>query len=80
MELTQFVGIAGVPLVVSLVEIIKEFLPKKFSAVYSMVVAVLLNASLAYVLNLNIAGAFVVGIVTGGIASGYYDYDKRNSQ
>lgn len=79
MDLKQLVGVAGVPLVVALVDIIKGVgAPSKFSPFYAIGVAIVLNVLLAIVLGLNIVTAVVVGLVVGGLASGYYDVIIKN--
>ena len=73
-DVSQVVGIGGAPVVVSLVNMIKDLgLPKKYAAIVSLIIAVLFNVFLAFALKNDLFSAVVIGVLTGGVASGYYD-------
>jgi len=83
MDIRDFVGIGGVPLVQALVALVKTSFPGLSARYYpsvSVVFGVVVNLALAYLLESDYRIAVVVGVVTGLVASGLFDYAKQKEQ
>lgn len=75
MDLKEFAGLAGAPLVVALTALIKTAwpeLPDRWWPILSVVWGIALNEALAYLLGTRYDVAALVGVVTGLAASGLY--------
>ncbi len=74
-ELIDLVGLAGVPLVLALVELTKKTLPwleERWYPLVSIAWAEVLNIALAYMLMSDVRVAVLLGLVAGLAASGLY--------
>ena len=79
MELKEFVGVAGAPFIVLLVEIVKRVFPKLESRFYPIIALFwgeVINLALAYLLHTDYAKAAFVGLVATVIACGSFQYGK----
>jgi hypothetical protein len=75
--LTSYAGLAGIPLVMALVQLVKLTFPGAPQCVWPAVtlgVAVAWNVGLALVLGTSGGAAVLVGLLTGLAASGLYSY------
>jgi hypothetical protein len=76
-DVTSLVGLAGTPLVLALVELIKQSwtgLPGRLVPSLVLAVAIALNVALALYLHTDPSLAVIVGMVTGLSASGLYSH------
>lgn len=81
MEIEQLWGLAGVPVVVALVQASKPWIKDKRLWPWAGIFwGVLLNLGLAYVLHLDYATAAIVGVVVGLAASGLYSGGKATRE
>ncbi len=79
MNPSDFVGVAGVPLIQALVAVCKKALPTVPDAYWpgvSIFWGVVLNLALAYLLGLHYESAALAGVVAGLFASGLYAAGK----
>jgi hypothetical protein len=79
MNPNDFIGLAGVPFLVFLVEAIKKMfpdLPARFLPAVSMATGVVLNIGLALLLAADWRTAAFVGMIAGAVASGTFAYGK----
>lgn len=79
MELNQFVGLAGAPLVQALVELVKRTAPSLKSRWYpalSVLFGVVLNLALASILVTDLKAASFIGVLTGLLSSGLFAAGK----
>ncbi len=77
MELGDVIGLAGVPLVVGLVQILKPFVPDaRFYPLAALVLGVALNVAGAAVFGLDVPRAVFAGLVAGLAASGLYSQGR----
>lgn len=78
-NIKDFVGLGGIPIVQALVALFKTTFPS-FPARYypsvSIVVGVILNEGLGYLLGTDPSTSAVVGLIIGLIASGLFQYGK----
>ena len=77
MNPSDYAGIAGLPLVVAIVEMAKKMfpdLPARFLPAVSVAVGVLLYIGIAWLLKGDVRVASFIGVVTGMAASGLYAY------
>lgn len=73
MELMDFVGLAAIPFVIGLVELLKPFISdKRFYPIVAVVFGVALNEVVAWQLNQGYALATLLGVTVGLAASGLY--------
>lgn len=73
MELNELVGLAGVPVVVALVEVCKRWIAdERWWPMVAIAWGMILNLALALILQTDPSTAAVVGLVTGLAASGLY--------
>ncbi|MCL5074214.1 MAG: hypothetical protein M1136_00970 [Chloroflexi bacterium] len=79
MEMQEFLGLAGVPLIIALVELVKRAFPglsNRYYPLVSLALGVALNTAIAYHLGTDrLEGAFL-GLITGLVASGLYSGGK----
>ncbi len=71
----SLVGIAGAPLVIALVQLVRVTepgLPSRYVPALTLLLAVLLNLFLATLVGTPLTLALIVGLVTGLTASGLY--------
>ena len=74
MDLKDFAGLAGVPIVIALVEACKRWVQdERWWPPLAIVWGVVLNLALAYILHTEYPTAVVVGVVTGLAGAGLYD-------
>jgi fluoride ion exporter CrcB/FEX len=73
MNTEQFVGLAGIPLVRSVVKAFGISLPI-INVLLSLVVAILVNVAVAYLVNSDWKSAIAVGLLTGFGANLYNDF------
>ncbi|MCL5265248.1 MAG: transposase [Chloroflexi bacterium] len=79
MDLREVIGLAGVPVVVALVEVAKRSLPGMSDRWYpacSLIVALGLNLGIGWRLGLDVVTVIVTGVVVGLAASGLYSQVK----
>ena len=77
MELQDVIGLAGVPVVIGLVQAIKPFVTdSRFYPPIAVGVALVLNLSAAFVLDGDPRRAAFAGVVAGLAAAGVYDHAK----
>jgi hypothetical protein len=79
MDYTQFVGLAGAPVIAAIVEMCKRSLPEvaeRWWPPVALVLGVALNVAIAYGQQGDMGLAVLVGIVTGLTASGIYSQTK----
>ncbi len=74
-NILSFVGLAGIPLIMSLVELIKATFPtlrSRFLPGLTLLLAVLFNLAIGFDLQQDPVLAIFIGLVTGLSASGLY--------
>ena len=73
MELLDFVGLAAIPYIVGLVELVKPFVAdKRLYPLIAVAFGITLNEVLAWQLGNGYALATLLGVATGLAASGLY--------
>lgn len=83
LDIRTFVGLGGIPLVQAIVAALKTTipnLPARYYPAVSIVVGEAINVGLAYMLNIDLRTAVVIGVVTGLAASGLFDYGKTRER
>lgn len=83
MDIKDFVGLGGIPLVQALVALTKTSLPELPARYYpgiSIAWGVTFNIALAWLLRADLRVSVVVGVVVGLAASGLFQYAKDQSQ
>jgi hypothetical protein len=76
-DLSQLVGLSGIPFVTALVELVKQTLPtldNRYSPGLSFGMGILWNLAIALILGTDLRVALAVGLVTGLSASGLYTW------
>ena len=77
MEYSDFIGLAGIPIITGLIQIVKGFaIPDKVLPIIALVLGITLNVAIAASLGNEILLAILIGIVTGLAASGLYSQTK----
>jgi hypothetical protein len=79
MDLKEFYGIVGAPVVVGAVELIKRIFPgleARFYPIIAFLWAEIINLSIAYVMHFDYATSAIVGFITTLIACGAFQYGK----
>lgn len=79
MDLSQWVGLSGIPLIQALVALVKTTIPALPARYYpgvSIALGVALNEALAYLMQADYRTAAVVGVVAGLAASGLFTFGK----
>ena len=77
MDLQDVIGLAGVPVVIGLVQVIKPFVAdSRFYPPIAVAVAVALNLSAAFLLDGDPRRAAFAGVIAGLAAAGLYDQGK----
>lgn len=77
MELTDVIGLAGVPLIVALVQVTKAWVvEERLYPVLALVLGLALNIGLAAARGSDLPAAVLLGIVAGLAASGLYSQGK----
>lgn len=77
MDAQVLVGLAGVPVVIGLVQVVKPFIAdSRFYPLLALGVALALNLAAAFVLDGDPWRAVVAGLVAGLAAAGLYDHGK----
>ncbi len=79
MENIEVVGLAGVPVVIGLVEVVKRgfpALPARCYPLVSLAIAVAINVAVASNQHGDLFAAAIVGLVSGLAASGLYSQAK----
>lgn len=80
MEMRELVGLAGVPLIVALVQVSKAWVQdERYWPLLAMGWGLVLNLGIALALHSDLATAIVYGIVAGLAAAGLYDVGKRSN-
>ena len=73
MELLDFVGLAAIPFIVGLVELVKPFIAdKRFYPIVAVTIGVILNLIVAWQLDTGYVLAVLLGALVGLAASGLY--------
>ena len=81
MELTDFVGLAAVPVIIGLVEIVKRWIADdRWYPLIALLLGVAINAAIAYQTGTDYLLAVLIGIVAGLAASGLYSSGKTFRQ
>lgn len=76
-DYSEFIGLAGFPVVAALVQVFKPWLPdERWHPIASLALGVIINVVIAYQLRSDLVLAVLVGIVTGLAASGLYSGGK----
>lgn len=78
-DINDFVGLGSIPIIVALVELIKQMFPsldKRFWPGIAIAWGLLINLALAYILVTDYRIAVVMGIIAGLSASGLYSGGK----
>jgi hypothetical protein len=73
----SFVGLAGVPLIMALVQVVKNTvpgLPTHYVPLVTVTIAIALNVGLALLIGTSIGVAVLVGLVAAVSASGFYSW------
>lgn len=77
MEVRDIVGLAGVPIIVALVEVLKVWLPDvRLYAPAALGLGLLLNLVAALALGTDVATGLLYGLVAGLAASGLYSQGR----
>jgi hypothetical protein len=77
MQYSDFLGLAGVPIIAALVQALKGYLPSdRYNPLLALVLGVALNVGIAYQLRTDVGLALIVGVVAGLSASGLYSYAR----
>ena len=77
MELSDFVGLAAVPVIIGLVEIVKRWIADdRWYPLIALVLGMAINAAIAYQTAGNYLLAVLIGVVAGLAASGLYSGQK----
>ena len=77
MELTDVIGLAGVPLIVALVQVAKAWIvEERLYPVLALVLGLALNVGIAAARGSDIPAAVLLGVVAGLAASGIYSQGK----
>ena len=77
MELSDFVGLAAVPVVVGLVEVCKRWISDdRWYPIIALAFAVIINVAIAYQTAGDYLLAVLLGVVAGLAASGLYSGGK----
>lgn len=77
MEYSDFIGLAGIPIITGLIQIVKGFnVPDKGLPVVALILGMVLNIVIAVSVGNEILLAVLMGIVTGLAASGLYSQTK----
>jgi hypothetical protein len=77
MDPRSFLGLAGVPVVLGLVQAVKVTFPKvpsNYWPIVTLAVALVFNEGCAALLGTDLGVSALVGLVTGLSASGLYSY------
>ncbi len=78
-ELSLFIGLGGVPLVVALTQLVKRTipdLPSRYYALVSVLWGIAVNVALADLAGSRLGPAAMVGVITGLTASGLYSASR----
>lgn len=77
MELTEFVGLAAVPVIIGLVEVFKRWIADdRYYPLIALALGIIINVAIAYQTAGDYLLAVLVGIVAGLAASGLYSGGK----
>ena len=79
MDLREVFGVAGVPVIVGLVEVVKRLWPEAPAgvwALFALAFGVLLNVVVGQALGVELVVTLVTGVVAGLAASGLYSGGK----
>ena len=77
-ELQQLIGIAGVPVIVALVQVLKPWIKNADTyPLISCAMGVALNMAIAYFMRENRVEAAAAGIIAGLAASGLYEVGRQ---
>jgi 4-amino-4-deoxy-L-arabinose transferase-like glycosyltransferase len=81
-HVTQLVGLAGVPAVMAIVELIKPFCPgaSKTWPVLALIIALTINLSVAILRSTDLLDAAAAGMLAGLAASGLWSSAKQWTQ
>lgn len=83
MDPKDFVGLAGVPLLMALVALIKTTIPElpaRYYPALSVTLGVGWNVGLTYLLGTDHYVGALIGMVAGLAAAGLFDYGKTREQ
>ena len=79
MDYSEFIGLAGFPVITALLELSKRTVPElgdRWWPLVALVLGVALNVGIGYQMGTDLVLAGLVGIVTGLAASGLYSQTK----
>lgn len=78
-NLVQFVGLAGAPTIQQLVEYLKTEwkLPTYLAPLAAVVLGMIVNVALAAYFGADLRSGILMGILTGGFASGWHEVAKK---
>lgn len=77
MDAHELIGLAGVPVVIGLVQVAKPFIAdSRFYPLLALGLALALNLAAAFVLDGDPRRAVFAGLVAGLAAAGLYDHGK----
>lgn len=82
-DVTQFLGFAGIPVVIGLVQAAKAFLPtndERYWPALALLIGVAFDVGLAAALHQDLGTAAVIGVVVGLTASGLYSHATTLAQ
>jgi len=81
MELSDFVGLACVPVLIGLVEVCKRWIADdRWYAPIAIALGVIINCAIAYQAGTDYLLAVLIGVVAGLAASGLYSGSKAVSR
>lgn len=77
MEISDIVGLAGVPVIVAAVELVKPFVAdRRFYPLIALALGLVVNLGTALALDTDPRRALLLGLVAGLAASGLYSQGK----
>ncbi len=77
MELSDFIGLAGIPLIVALVQVAKSWVSEdRYYPVLAVAMGLILNLGIAQARGADLPTAMMMGLVAGLAASGLYSQGK----
>ncbi|MDO8689655.1 MAG: hypothetical protein Q7R39_06540 [Dehalococcoidia bacterium] len=77
MELGDFVGLAGIPLIAALVQVAKSWVDEeRYYPALAIALGLILNLGIALARGADVPTAVILGVVAGLAASGLYSQGK----
>ena len=81
MQLTDFVGLASVPVLIGLVEVCKRWIDDdRYYPLIALALGIIINLAIAYRTGTDYTLAVLVGVVAGLASSGLYSGQKTFRQ